>query len=184
MLKVLLKSFLALVSATALATVIAFAVGAMLPERIQVRRVIGINRPPENVWWVLTDYGNMPLWHPHYRSAAPLSNPGDKPMRWRATYSDGLSANVEVWEENYPTSLAERISDPKLPFAGSWKIDLVRKEQLNSQVTAQSTVDLRRPLDRLFVRMFVKPEAELDKILNSLKRRVETSTVKPSAATS
>jgi uncharacterized protein YndB with AHSA1/START domain len=181
--KLLLKWFAVLAGAIGLLVATAFLIGSMLPARIEVRRVIGINRPPENVWWVLTDYSNMSLWHPQYKSTAPVSNPGDKPMRWRATYTDGITAYVEVWQERYPTFLAERISDTSLPFAGTWKVDLVRRE-LTSQVTVQSTVELRRPLDRLSVRLFVKPEAELDKILNALKRRVETSTIKPSAATS
>src|ERR1051325_1632253 len=177
--KLLLKWFAVLAGAMGLLVTTAFAIGSMLPARIEVRRAIAINRPPENVWWVLTDYNNMALWHPQYRRSAAVSNPGDRPMRWRATYTDGITANVEVVQERYPSLLAERISDTNLPFAGSWKIDLARKE-LTSLVTVQSTVDLRRPLDRLSVRLFVKPEAELDKILNSLKRRVETSTVKPS----
>ena len=183
MLKPLLKWSLILFGGMILLFLAAVVAGSMLPPRIEVRRAIAINRPPENVWWVLTDYTNMSLWHPQYKAAAPLSDPGDKPMRWRATYTDGLAANVEVWQERYPTLLAERISDPRLPFAGSWKVEMERKER-TSQVTVHSIVDLRRPLDRLFVRLFVKPDAELDKILNSLKRRVESTTVKPSEATS
>ena len=181
--KLLLKWFLVLAGAIAALYVFALVAGNLLPARIQTRRVIAINRPPENVWWVLTDYNNMALWHPQYRSAAPISNPGDKPIRWRATYTDGVTATVEVWQERYPTFLAERITDPKLPFAGNWKIDLARKG-LTSLVTVQSSVELRRPLDRVFVHMFIRPDAELDRILNSLKRRVESATVMPSNATS
>ena len=181
--KLLLKMLAVVVGVSGLLLVAALAVGTMLPSRIQVRRVISINRPPENVWWVLTDYSNMAVWHPQYKRTAPASAAGDKPMKWRATYTDGISALVEVWQEKYPTFLAERITDPKLPFNGNWKIELLRKE-LTTQVTAQSTVELRRPLDRVLVRVFVRPEAEMDKILNSLKRRVETSTIKPSPATS
>jgi Polyketide cyclase / dehydrase and lipid transport len=181
--KLLLKWLLLLTGAISLLYVIALVAGTLLPARIEARRIISINRPPENVWWVLTDYTNMALWHPQYKSAAPVSNPGDKPMRWRAIYTDGLAATVEVWQERYPTFLAERISDPKLPFSGNWKVDLLRKD-LTSQVTVQSSVELRKPFDRLFVRLFVRPEAELDRILNSLKRRVESTTIKPTPATS
>ena len=181
--KLLVKWFLLVAAVVCVVAAIGLLAGFLLPSRIHARRVIAINRPPENVWWVLTDYSNMPLWHPQYRNAVAISNAGDRPMRWRATYTDGVTAMVEVWDERYPTFLAERIRDPKLPFEGSWKVEMARKDQ-TAQVTAESTVELRRPLDRLFVHLFVRPEAELDKILNSLKRRVESSTVKPSAATS
>ena len=181
--KSVLKWFVLPLGVIVLICAAAYLAGTLLPGHIEVRRTITINRPPENVWWVLTDYANMALWHPQYKRTAPLSNPGDKPMRWRATYSDGVTVNVEVWQEQYPKLLAERISDRRRRFAGGWKVDLVRKQQ-TSVVTAQSTVELRRPLDRLFVHLFVKPDAELDRILNSLRRRVESTTVMPSAATS
>ena len=64
---------------------IAYGVGSVLPARIEVTRSISINRPPENVCWVLTDYNSLALWHPQYRSAATISYPGEKPVRWRAT---------------------------------------------------------------------------------------------------
>jgi hypothetical protein len=181
--KLVVKWFLLAAGVVCLVCAGGLVAGFLLPPRIHARRVIAINRPPENVWWVLTDYSNMALWHPQYRNAVALSNPGDRPMRWRATYTDGLTATVEVSDERYPTFLEERITDPKLPFQGSWKIEMSRKDQ-TAQVTAESTVELRRPVDRLFVWLFVRPDAELEKILNSLKRRVESSTVKPSAATS
>ena len=82
-----------------------------------------------------------------------------------------------------PYYYAERISDTNLPFSGGWKLDLERRE-LTTQVTVHSRSELHWPLDRLFVRLFVKPEREVDKILDGLKRRVEGSTVKPTAATS
>jgi uncharacterized protein YndB with AHSA1/START domain len=161
----------------------AFAVGSRMPSQIEVTRTISINRPPENVWWVLTDYNSFPLWHPQYRSAGIVSPLGEKPIRWRATYTDGRTANMIVAEENAPNHYAERISDTNLPFSGSWTLDLERRE-LTTEVTVHSHAELHRPLDRLLVHLFVTPELEVEKILNGLKRRVEASTVKPTAATS
>jgi predicted HAD superfamily phosphohydrolase len=111
------------------------------------------------------------------------SLPGEKPTRWRATYTDGRTCNFVVLEEDAPRRYAERISDTNVPFAGAWNLELERRE-LTTQVTAHSRVELHRPLDRLFVRLFVKPEVEVEKILNGLKRRVEGSTVNPTPATS
>src|SRR5690348_10342338 len=99
MAKLRLRWFLVVAGAIALLFLSAWLAGSLLPARIQARRVIAINRPPENVWWVLTDYTNMAVWHPQFKRTAPTSNPGDKPMRWRATFTDGVTANIEVWEE-------------------------------------------------------------------------------------
>jgi hypothetical protein len=166
----------------AICYVAATAAGALLPERIEVTRSIVINRPVENVYWILTDYNNEALWHPQYREAQAISAPGEKPIRWRAMYTDGVIANIEVTEERYPSHLAERISDKNLPFAGGWSVDLDRDGEM-CRVTAHSTVEIRRRLDRVFVRWVGHPEADLAKILAGLKERVESSTMKPPAAT-
>jgi hypothetical protein len=162
---------------------VAFAAGARLPARIEVTRTVVINRPPENIWWVLTDYNSLSLWHPQYRGTRIISSPGEKPVRWRAIYTDGRTANVTVSEEGFPLRYAEQISDTALPFSGKWQLDMERND-LTTKVTAHSTAELHRPLDRLFVHLFVKPDLELDKILAGLKRRVESSTVNPTPATS
>lgn len=181
--KILLKWALVVIGAFALVVTVAIAVGMTMPAQIEVTRTISINRPPENIWWVLTDYNGLTLWHPQYKSTAIVSSPGEKPTRWRATYTDGRTANVEVSDEHSPVHYAERISDTNLPFSGGWEVDLERRE-LTTQVTVHSHAKLHRPLDRVFVRLFVKPEREVEKILDGLKRRVEGSTVKPTAATS
>jgi uncharacterized protein YndB with AHSA1/START domain len=162
---------------------IAFVTGAFLPGEFEVTRTVTINRPPQNVWWVLTDYNNLQLWHPQYRGVRMLSNPGETPVRWSAIYTDGLLANVVVTESKYPVRYAERINDNKVSFTGGWEVDL-QGGDLTTQVTAHSHVELHKPFDKLFVRLFIKPGDEVDRILQGLKRRVEGSTVKPSAATS
>jgi hypothetical protein len=177
--KWLLTAFVVLTGLYLCGTVI----GLILPAVIDVSDSIVINRPAENVWWVLTDYSNAPLWHPQYKNAGPMSLPGDKPTRWRATYTDGYTVNVEVKEEIFPTHLVEQISDRNLPFSGGWTVDLVRIGE-QCRVTAHSRAEIHWPIDRLFVRWFLRPRVELDRILAGLKQRVEATTVKPSPATS
>ena|SRR5690242_10498299 len=167
----------------ALILAVAFTIGSTMSAKIEVTRTIVIDRPPENVFWVLGDYANLALWHPQYRSVSVISSPGDKPMRWRATYTDGRTADIVVSEDNPPVRYAEQISDPNLPFSGGWTLDMERLD-LTTKVTAHSTAELHRPLDRLFVRLFVKPDLEVDRILASLKRRVESATITPAPATS
>jgi hypothetical protein len=91
--------------------------------------------------------------------------------------------DIVVSEDNPPTRYAERIAGRDLPFSGGWTLDMERRE-LTTKVTAHSVAELHRPLDRLFVHLFVKPDVEMDRILSSLKRRVETATVTPTPATS
>jgi hypothetical protein len=182
MLKTLGKWVLVAVGIFVVVIAAAMAVGFTLPAQIEVTKTIAINRPPENVWWVLTDYNNLSLWHPQYRGSFMTSLPGEKPTRWLATYTDGRTATVEVSVADYPNHYAERIIDAKLPFGGNWKLDLERRE-LTTEVTVHSHAELHRPLDRVFVRLFVKPDLEVERILEGLKRRVETTTVKPSPGT-
>ena len=157
--------------------------GLTMPSQIDVTASVIISRPAENVWWVLTDYNSAALWQPQYKDARMTSAPGDRPVRWRATYTDGYVANFEVKDNNFPTHLREEIADTNLPFAGGWTVDLARTGEV-CKVTVQSHAVLHRPIDRLFVRWFVRPSAEMEKILASLKRRVEATTVKPTPATS
>ena len=179
MLRNVAKWALIAVGAFALVVAAGMAVGLTIPPQIDVVKTISINRPPENVWWVLTDYNNMWQWHPQYKSAWMTSSPGEKPTRWRATYTDGRTATVEVSEADFPNHYAEHIADRNVPFAGGWKVDLERRE-MTTEVIVHSHAELRRPLDRVFVRLFVKPDQEVEKILQGLKRRVESTTVKPS----
>jgi uncharacterized protein YndB with AHSA1/START domain len=123
--------------AVVLILAIAFAAGAVLPARIDVTRSVVINRPPENIWRVLTDYNSLSLWHPQYRGTRIISNPGEKPVRWRALYTDGRTANVTVAEENFPLRYAEKISDIDLPFSGRWQLQMERSD-LTTKVTAHS----------------------------------------------
>ena len=157
--------------------------GWMLPAHLEAKRSVVINRPPETVWWVLTDYNNAALWHPQYKTSRAISAPGEKPIRWRVLYTDGKVANIEVREEKYARHLVEGIADAKLPFTGSWTVDLEPDDEM-CKVTVHSSVVIRRPLDRLFVHWLVDPQVELAKILNALRLRVETSTVRPTPGTS
>ena len=157
-----------------------FGVGLVLQAKIEATQSIVINRPPENVWYVLTDYARATLWHPQYRESRQISELGETPIRYRVTYSDGAVADITVTAETYAKHLAERISDNDLPFSGDWSVEIERDGD-QSRVTAHSTVELHRPLDRLLVRLLVHPNAELSKILEALKQRVESATAKPSA---
>lgn len=160
---------------------IGLGVGSRLPANLAATASIVINRPPENVWWILTDYSNEAMWHPQYKETSMTSGPGEWPIRWRVMYTDGQIANVEVTSNTFP-HMAERILDKGLSFTGGWTVDLERAGD-GCRVTAHSSVEIHPPLDRLFVRWFVHPEAELGKILDRLKQRVETTTGKPSPGT-
>ena len=183
MLKLLLKWLLTAASVLGVVYLSGMLAGLTLPEAIDVGASITINRPPETVWWVLTDYSGAAGWQPQFKNSEMTSAPGEEPVRWRATYADGYVVNFEVKERNFPTHLREQISDRNLPFSGDWTIDLARTGE-QCRVTARSHAEIHRPIDRLFVRWFVRPDTELERILASLKRRVETSTVKPTPATS
>jgi hypothetical protein len=71
------------------------AVGAMLPRNHVASRTLTVQRPPEEVW-------------------ALVSNPA-----W-ARDATGQDVPVETVESLPPTKLVSRIADPNLPFGGTW----------------------------------------------------------------
>jgi uncharacterized protein YndB with AHSA1/START domain len=154
--------------------------GYVFPSRIEAAARITINRPPENVWWVLTDYNHMAAWHPQYRNATTLTPPGEAPLRWQIEYSDGYVVNAEVVEEKFPSRLVERITDGNLPFGGGWTVELTPVGP-NTEVTVHSKVEIHAPIQRLIVHLLVPAQTELERILEALKGRVESVTVRPGA---
>src|SRR5260370_30301 len=115
MLKLLGKWLLMACGALAVLYLCGVVAGSLLSGTIEASDSIVINRPPETVWWVLSDHNSAALWDPQYKYAQTTSAPGDKPTRWRATYTDGYVVNVEVKEETYPSRVVEQISDNNLP---------------------------------------------------------------------
>ena len=150
-------------------------VGWTFPVAETTTNTITINRPPQNVWWILTDYNNASQWHPQFREAVMLSLPGDKPMRWRGTYTDGAVVNFEVVESDFPKRLVERIADNNLPFGGTWTVVIRTDDLRTSVVTVQARAENYNPFNRFVVHLFVNPSAEVDRILKALKSRVESS---------
>ena len=149
-------------------------IGWSFPVAETTTNTVTINRPPESIWWVLTDYNNASSGQPQFRESSMVSVPGEKPVRWRAVYTDGYPVNFEVVESEFPRHLVERIADTGVPFGGTWTVD-IRVEGTLSRVTVKARAENYNPFTRFMVHLFVNPPAEVNRILLSLKSRVESS---------
>ncbi|HEV2491248.1 MAG TPA: SRPBCC family protein [Candidatus Acidoferrales bacterium] len=99
--------------------VIALAIGAMLPVKHFATRSAIYHQPPDAIWQAITDYQKFPAWRPTVKRVEPLPPVNGLPA-WRETDAHGSVLPMEIIESNQPVRLVTRITDPKLPFGGTW----------------------------------------------------------------
>ena len=97
---------------------LAWIIGALLPKTHSATRMARYNQPSEKIWAALTNIDTMPSWRTDLKSIKRLPDKDGLPA-WVETSGFGeMPLYVELSD---PTRrLVCRISDPKLPFGGTW----------------------------------------------------------------
>jgi hypothetical protein len=120
-------------------------IGLFLPrDHVSVRSAT-ITAPPERVWaWMVDDAGQ-----PRWKSDVP----------------------VVVVERVAPTKLVTRIADEKLPFGGTWTID-VAPEGASSKVTVTEDGFVKNPVFRFLSKTVFSLSSTQEKWLRDLQSGV------------
>lgn len=115
-----MKWLLLFVIVVAAPVIIAASVGALLPRTHVVSRSIVVPKPPEEVWAVIS---GPPTWRAEIRSYQELPPHNGRRM-WRETDSHGQTIAYEEIESIPARRMVARIADRKLPFGGTWTVDI------------------------------------------------------------
>lgn len=93
-------------------------VGAMLPRQHQATREITLNRPPQEIYSLVRDFGSAASWRRNLLRVELLEDVNGL-ARFREVSKDG-SVTYEVVEDVPGERLVTRILDRDLGYSGSW----------------------------------------------------------------
>src|ERR1044071_5046407 len=106
-----------------LAAVASMGVGGLFISKAHVgTRAVRLDKPPAQVWAVMTDFQGATSWRKGLKSVERLPDQNGHPV-WRETGSYGVIP-LEIVELTPPARVVTRIADPKLPFGGTWTYEL------------------------------------------------------------
>jgi uncharacterized membrane protein len=119
-----MKIVLIVIAALVLIVGLVLVVGAMLPRQHQATREITLNRPPQEIYSVVRDFGSAASWRRNLQRVESL-DAVNALVRFREVSKDG-SVTYEVVEDLPGERLVTRIVDRDLGYSGSWTYEFSR----------------------------------------------------------
>lgn len=141
-------------------------VGALLPREHVVARRIWLRRPPEAVWARIRDHAAEPGWRSRLDHVERLPDE-DGRERWNEV--SGRSAlTFETVAVDAPRKLVRRVADERLPFGGSWTIEVADDGAGGSTVAVTEHGAVKHPLFRVISRFVIGHTRTIDGYLHDL----------------
>ena len=113
-----MKIVLIVIAALLVIVGLVLVVGAMLPRQHQATREITLNRPPQEIYSVVRDFGSAASWRRNLLRVELLEAVNGL-VCFREVSKDG-SVTYEVVEDSPGQRLVTRIVDRDLGYSGSW----------------------------------------------------------------
>jgi len=149
--------------------IVVLVIGALLPKKHVASRSIRVNASPETVWKVIS---GAPMWRPDVKSYEELP-PQNGHRMWRETDKHGQTITYEAVEASAPKRLVTKIADPKLPFGGTWTIEITPQSQ-GSLVSITENGEVYNPIFRFVSRFIMGHTATIDAYLQALQEKLNT----------
>jgi hypothetical protein len=143
------------------------AVGAALPRAHVATRAARFPVGPDALWATLIDVAGYPRWRTDIRAVEMLpAEPGQLAWRERARHG---SVSYAMTNATAPVRLTTTITDPSLPYGGSWELAITPDGDGARLVVTEYGV-VRNPLFRFVSRFVLGHTATLDAYLSALGR--------------
>jgi hypothetical protein len=142
-------------------------IGALLPKQHVASRSIAVNAAPEAVWNVVS---GPPTWRPDVKSYEELPSQNGHRI-WRETDKHGQTITYEAIQASAPRHLVTKIADPKLPFGGTWTIEITPQAQ-GCSVSITENGEVYNPIFRFVSRFIMGHTASIDAYLKALQAKV------------
>jgi uncharacterized protein YndB with AHSA1/START domain len=162
--KWLLLIFVALIGLAAVMMLI----GWMLPKDHVATRMAKYRQPPEAIWAAITDVDAMPSWREGLQSVKHLPERNGLPVYVEVS-NDG-EIPMETVESSAPRRLVRRISDPQLPFGGTWTFE-IRPASDGATLRVTENGYIRNPLFRFLARFVFGYAGQMESFLRSLAKK-------------
>lgn len=164
----MLKAALVILAVIVLIVIVVTIVGYSLPKAHVAARDTVFPRPPDDVFAALRDVQNYPAWRSDVKRVELL--PQTATVNWREHGSND-TITFEFQELEPPRRIVSRITDPSLPFGGSWTY-LLTPEPGGTRLSITEHGEVYNPLFRFMSRFVFGHTATLDRFLADLTRHL------------
>jgi uncharacterized protein YndB with AHSA1/START domain len=154
--------------AIALAIGVAAVMGSRLPARHTASVSDTIAAPQQRVWDLITDVAKQPNWRTGLKAVTTHAPEGGVPCWTEVQSSMTMPLCAEVSEA--PTRRVVRISDPNLPFGGTWTYELAPLGANATKVTITEHGTTGPAIWRFFGHYVTGEDGQIKQYLADLKR--------------
>jgi uncharacterized protein YndB with AHSA1/START domain len=162
-----MKPVLIVVAVVAIVVLGVIALGALLPKEHTATRSGRFRESPDVIWGALTGFAQYPAWRATVKSVEILP-PVNGMAAWRETDSHGHAIPYVLAESDAPRRMTTRITDPKLPFGGTWTFEIAPDAGGGSVVRITENGQVYNPLFRFVSRYVMGYTATIDAYLRAL----------------
>ncbi len=145
-------------------------VGSVLPKGHVVTRMAHFNRPPTEIWQVITDFAGQVSWRSDLRRVERLPNIEGREV-WQETLGRGQSITFESMESVPRRRLVRRIADEHLPFGGTWTMEVAEYGEVSSLMITEDG-EVKNPFFRFISRFIIGQTATIDGYLKALGEKL------------
>ena len=145
-------------------------VGLLLPEKHRVSESARFRVSAEQLWEVITNYGAYPTWRSCVSAVERLPDANGHPV-WKETDSHSGGIPYETVESVPNKRLVRRIADPKLPFGGTWTLDLEATPEGVALIITEDG-EVYNPVFRFVSRFIFGHTKNIHGYLNDLQTKV------------
>lgn len=121
------------------------------------------------IWAAITDVEAFPSWRAGVKRVERLPDRNGLPMWIEEGRSGRMTLAIERMEP--PRILVGRISDPNLPFGGTWTYEIV-PDGAGSRLTITENGEIYNPMFRFMARFILGYEGAIRSYMSSLEKRV------------
>lgn len=162
---------LGLTSLAVVPTLAAF-IGSRLPQshRASVARRFPV--AADVIWAAITDVDAFPSWREGVKRVQRLPDRNGLPVWIEEGRSGKMTLAIERMER--PRILVGRITDPNLPFGGTWTYEIV-PDGVGSCLTITENGEIYNPMFRFMARFILGYEGTIRSYMSSLEKRLAGS---------
>lgn len=162
---------LGLTSLAVVPTLAAF-IGSRLPRshRASVARRFPV--AADVIWAAITDVDAFPSWREGVKRVQRLPDRNGLPVWIEEGRSGKMTLAIERMER--PRILVGRITDPNLPFGGTWTYEIV-PDGVGSCLTITENGEIYNPMFRFMARFILGYEGTIRSYMSSLEKRLAGS---------
>jgi hypothetical protein len=148
-------------------------IGALLPKGHVATRAARFAQTPEAVWQAVTDFEEFPSWRDGVTSVERLADRDGHAVWMERSAHDSIPYELEesvAPSGNSPGRVVTRIADPKLPFGGTWTLEILGADG-GTVLRITERGEVYNPLFRFMSRFIFGYTKSMENYLNALGKK-------------